>query len=53
MKKYRVYIDDDEAIGQFIVVMSENKTAARQAGRNYIRAWKLKHAKIVKIECEG
>ena len=50
MKKYRVYIDDDYSMGDYMVCEAKNKTEARAAGRLYIRQWQLKHAKIVKIE---
>lgn len=50
MKKYRVYIDDDYGMGDYMVCEAKNKTEARAAGRLYIRQWQLKHAKIVKIE---
>ena len=49
MKKYRVYIDDDECIGQYMTCNAQNKTEARQIGRLYIKQWKLKRAKIIKI----
>lgn len=50
MKRYRVYIDDDQSIGEYMVCEAQNKTEARAKGRQYIRAWQLRGAKIVNIE---
>lgn len=49
MKKYRVYIDDDCSMGDYMVCVAKNKTEAREKGRLYIRQWQLHNAKIVRI----
>lgn len=50
MKRYKVYIDDEESTGDYMVCTTENKTEARARGNQYIRQWRLRNAKIVKIE---
>ena len=49
-KRYRVYIDDENSYGDYMVCTAKNKTEARALGRIYIKQWKLRYAKIVKIE---
>lgn len=49
MKKYRVYIDDDYSVGDYIICQAQNKTEARAEGRLHIKQWDLQNAKIVKI----
>ena len=50
MKIYDVYIIDNEGIGGAAKFKANNKTEARAAARQYIRAWKLGPATIQSIE---
>jgi hypothetical protein len=50
MKIYDVYIIDNEGIGGVAKFKANNKTEARAAARQYIRAWKLGPATIQSIE---